>query len=305
MPEIIEIRKYADFLKKILKNKYIIDINILKGRYLKYGPFKLYDELKEKLPIKVLDIKTKGKFLYFVLENDYYIGTTLGLSGGWVYLPNSTKKFKFPILIDNIENLGNYDINLYKKIALNNRNIEFKLDKGLLYFYDSLSFGTIKIFNSKILINKKLDSIGPDIMNTEETTFQVFENQLLLKKNLEKYIGVVLMDQKVISGIGNYLRSDILWCSKISPFRKVKDLTKKELKEIYKYTIILTWGDYDFKYAVNKGIIKKSSKLPKDYKRIFFAYKQKEDIYKNAIVKELLYEGSQKRFIYWSVERQK
>lgn len=304
MPEIIEIHKYADFLKKILKNKYINYINILKGRYLKHGPFELYNELKDKLPIKVLDIKTKGKFLYFILENDYYLGTTLGLSGGWVYLPYSTKKFKFPILIDNVENLGNYNIDRYRKIALNNLNIEFITDKGILYFYDSLSFGTIKIFD-KILINKKLDSIGPDIMDTEETTFQVFENQLLLKRNLEKYIGVVLMDQKVISGIGNYLRSDILWCSKISPFRKVKDLNKEELKEIYKYTIILTWGDYDFQFAVNKRIIKKSSKLPKDYKRIFFAYKQKEDIYKNAIVKELLYEGSQKRFIYWSMERQK
>ena len=35
MPEVIEIRKYADFLKKIIKNKYLNELNILKGRYTK------------------------------------------------------------------------------------------------------------------------------------------------------------------------------------------------------------------------------------------------------------------------------
>jgi len=32
------------------------------------------------------------------------------------------------------------------------------------------------------------------------------------------------MNQKIISGIGNYLCADFLWYSKISAFRKVKDL---------------------------------------------------------------------------------
>jgi hypothetical protein len=36
MPEIIEIRKYADFIIKNLKNKYIINITILNGRYKKH-----------------------------------------------------------------------------------------------------------------------------------------------------------------------------------------------------------------------------------------------------------------------------
>ena len=66
MPEVVEVRKYADFLNKILKNKNIIEINILQGRYKKYGPIERYNQLKDKLPIKVLDIKTKGKFLYFI-----------------------------------------------------------------------------------------------------------------------------------------------------------------------------------------------------------------------------------------------
>ncbi len=36
MPEIIEVRRYADFLMKNLKNNKIINIKILKGRYKKH-----------------------------------------------------------------------------------------------------------------------------------------------------------------------------------------------------------------------------------------------------------------------------
>jgi formamidopyrimidine-DNA glycosylase len=107
------------------------------------------------------------------------------------------------------------------------------------------------------------------------------------------------MNQKVISGIGNYLRSDILWLSRIDPFRLVKDLTEKEIKRIYQNTRLLTWGDYHFKKAVKLKIIKEDDKLPIHYKRNFFVYDQKEDIYGNPVIKKELYEGTQKRFIYF------
>jgi formamidopyrimidine-DNA glycosylase len=183
-------------------------------------------------------------------------------------------------------------------------NIEIKINGGILYYYDSLSFGTMKIVNSKIELEKKLNTIAPDIMD-KNTTYDVFKKQILKKNNLNKVIGIVLMNQKVISGIGNYLRSDILWLSRISPYRKISDITEKELKLIYKNAKLLTWGDYNRKYAIKKNIIKNNNKLPKNYKRNFFVYMQEKDIYGNKVLKEELYEGSQKRFIYWVVEIQK
>lgn len=47
MPEIIEIKKYADFIKKYMQNKKIQSINILKGRYKTHGSFEKYNELKK------------------------------------------------------------------------------------------------------------------------------------------------------------------------------------------------------------------------------------------------------------------
>jgi formamidopyrimidine-DNA glycosylase len=81
MPEINEVRQYADFLNSKLKNKNIIQFNILNGRYKKHGPFENYNELIKNTPIKVIDIKTKGKFLYMILSNNlkvpYYSSSSL------------------------------------------------------------------------------------------------------------------------------------------------------------------------------------------------------------------------------------
>jgi len=301
MPEINEVRTYADFLNEQLKNKKIIEINILNGRYKKHGPFALYHELKNHLPLKVLNVQTKGKFLYFTLENNYFIFSTLGLSGGWVFLNNSTHKYQHPEML---EYLQKEKMDTYLETSLKHLNVEFKTDHGSIYFYDTLSFGTLKVIKSQKELDKKLNTIGSDIME-ESTTFEVFQERINKKINSIKPIGNVLMNQKIISGIGNYLRADILWLSKISPFRKVKDVTETELKSIYKNAKLLTWGSYDYKKAIKLNIIDKSSKLPSDYKRDFFVYYEDKDIYGNPVTKEELYEGKQKRFIYWVKSRQK
>jgi formamidopyrimidine-DNA glycosylase len=302
MPEVTEVRKYADFIKKKLKNQTLTKVNILKGRYKKHKPFENYAQLTKNLPLKILDIKTKGKFMYFILEKGFYLFCTLGLRGGWVYLKDSKSvNYIFPDLVDY---LGDFEIEKYKKVALNHLNVEFITTNGILYFFDHLSFGTLKVAYKKEDLDKKLASLAPDIMDTE-TTLQVFKDQILKPKNLNKPIGIVLMDQKIISGIGNYLRADILWLSKISPFRKVKDLTDSELEVIYNNSRLLTWGDYDREYAIKHHLIKRTDKIPKDYKREFFVYFQDEDIYGNPVIKKELYEGSQKRTIYWVKNVQK
>ena len=303
MPEINEIKKYADFLNSILKNKKIIGINILNGRYKKHKPFQLYKELKNHLPLKVIDIKTKGKFLYINFEkkiNKYTLFSTLGLSGGWVYFKNNN--FYFPL-----ENnfLDKKIVSTYERDALNHLNVEFILEnRNILYFYDKLSFGTMKVVDNQEEINKKLTSIGPDILNNK-TDFKLFFNNIMLEKNREKAIGNVLMNQKIISGIGNYLRADILWLSKISPFRKIKDLSKSEIRKIYKNMKFLVWSIYDYKEGVKRGFIIKDRKTPFNYNRDFFVYKEETDIYGHTVIKEELYEGSKKRFIYWIPEYQK
>ena len=272
----------------------------------------------------------------------FYLFNTLGLSGGWTLKANiksefakcdvcyymkhdekdgthtntntntntNTSIFTYPIIIEYITDASQ---NEWFQRALNHLNVEFVTDKKLkrdthlkFYFYDQLSFGTLKAVEdddgSMTVLKKKLSELGPDLLDSK-TTFEVFKTQITKGVNKKKPIGNVIVNQKLVSGVGNYLRADALWMAKISPFRKVEDVTDKEMEILYWSIISLIWGDYNFKEGMKRGVIK--YKVPENYKKDFFIYRQEKDINGNKIIKEELYEGSQKRFIYWVKDIQK
>lgn len=276
MPEIVEVKKYADLIKKNTYNKILLDIKILNGRYIKHGPFAFYTEIIQLLPLTIINIDTKGKFMYITLQNGYSIGITLGLSGGWIFKP----------IKNSLDNLNKH------------LNIAFIFESGILFFYDKLSFGTVSIYVNTIILNKKLETIGTDIMCIN-TTFDTFKERIFNVKNNDKMIGNLLLNQKIISGVGNYLRADSLWLSKISPFRKIKDLSNNELYMLFYNIRLLTWTIYDYNLAIKLNIINILDKLPVDYNQHFLIYNKKYDCYNNVIIKAKLHEGSQIRYIYW------
>ena len=322
MPEVIEVRKFADIVSENIIGKTITHINILKGRYKK-KIFDGYNDLIKALPLKIEAIHTKGKFTYMTfvsVNNDnkkFYLFNTLGLSGGWTlksdkksnfakckncnYFEREKDIFTYPSLLDYISKNNQTK---WFETELKHLNVEFITNyKNIsFYFYDQLSFGTLKAvdcnINGETILEKKLKELGPDLLD-DTTTFELFKLQLRKKVNESKAIGNVIVNQKIISGVGNYLRADSLWMSKLSPFRKVKDTTDDELKTLYDSIIGLIWGDYNYEFAIKKKYIKSSLKLPHHYNRDFFIYNHIKDIYNNTIQKEELYEGSQKRFIYW------
>ena len=135
----------------------------------------------------------------------FYIGFTLGLSGEWFYKKDNSDKMTHEI---HPEIFSKDEINVYMNNALKHITVEFHFESEILYFYDQLSFGTIKIFNEEEL-NNKLNTIGLDIMN-ENTTLEMFINKINQINNSKKVIGNILLNQKIISGVGNYLRDGYL-----------------------------------------------------------------------------------------------
>ncbi len=72
--------------------------------------------------------------------------------------------------------------------------------------------------------------VGPEPL-TKEFTLQVCTDQFL--KRPARAIKEVLLDQKIISGIGNIYSDEALWLAGIHPLRKVRDITKTEMKKLY------------------------------------------------------------------------
>jgi hypothetical protein len=96
--------------------------------------------------------------------------------------------------------------------------------------------------------------------------------------------------------------------SGISPFRKVSELEDKEIESLFWNIRALVWGDYDYAEGEKKGYFKhgrSTIKVPRNYDMDFFVYRKDKDINGEKVIKEELFEGSQKRFIYWVKKVQK
>lgn len=309
MPEGVEVRRFADMISKHTKGKQLTDIEILAGRYKKHKEFEGFDLLKAHLPLKMKSAQTKGKLIYMTMtdkhDKEFYLLSTLGLSGGWTFTEVKYEPDSILMSLDDfdmpkvLEYIGAKTLREYHMKTLDHLNVRFEFSgHNELYFYDTLSFGTLKATDDDTVLAKKLKELGPDILD-ETTTMEVFIQQVRKKTHAEKAIGNVIVNQKVISGIGNYLRADGLWMAKVSPFRKVNKMTDDELSAIFKSIKALVLGDYDAKMGKEQGYIAPATKLPTHYKRDFFVYREKTDVDGNPVTKEELFEGSQKRFIYW------
>lgn len=259
MPEGPEIKFYYEHMKSF-KGKTLKSIEILSGRYIKNPLGNIYNNLLHQLPLKINDIGVKGKAIWWKLSNGYGIVFTHGMTGGWVF-----------------NNNNNNDI--YSNGWFNKKynRIKFKINKNVFYFNDMRSFGTFQIYKTEELFNKKLESIGPSIL--EKPSKEIVYKKLF--RNPNKEIGIALMEQKKISGIGNYLRADILWKSKISPHRLIKSLSDDEKEILYKNMIKIPMKHY-------KYMMKYNQLYPNSRDNIFLVYFKDKDPYGNKVIREKL-----------------
>lgn len=87
-----------------------------------------------------------------------------------------------------------------------------------------------------------LARLGPDPLNPDESG-EEFERFASRVGRSGTPIGQLLMNQEVISGIGNVYRAEILFRAKISPFTPGKALSKRQLETIWRDSVhLLEWG---------------------------------------------------------------
>jgi len=99
---------------------------------------------------------------------------------------------------------------------------------------------------------KRLNSfLGPDPLRDDWDEDEAIKRIRIYK---DKKIGVVLLDQSVIAGIGNILRNEILFRAKVHPERFIYSLSDEEIKRIVR--IAKELSDKFLKIKLKKGRIK-------------------------------------------------
>lgn len=101
-----------------------------------------------------------------------------------------------------------------------------------LAFSDLRKFGKVFIFDTENEATiEDLMHLGPDPL-IDNFTYAVMKKQLMLRPNGK--IKQVLMDQHVISGIGNIYSDEMLWASDIHPLSIVANIPEAALKKLYR-----------------------------------------------------------------------
>ena len=221
MPEIVEVRLTTEYLNKMLGNKIITDWGFISGQYEEAYP-KGFEDFSKYLPYIVEEVKCKGKLIYITCFNEYhrfFIIHSLRLTGSWREKPDNCSRWYIEF-----ENGGN---------------------RRKLWLRDPRSMATLHFTENEDILTSTLSKLGPDIM-TEEFTLQIWKK--LVQDHKNKNITSFLMDQYILSGIGNYIKAEVLYYAKISPMRKVGTLSENESEKLFEAIRIIPRLSYN-----NKG----------------------------------------------------
>ena len=148
-------------------------------------------------------------------------------------------------------------------------------------------------------LEKKLSSLGPDLLSGE-VSLKEFRESLRKGSRKNKPISQLLMDQSVVSGVGNYLKAEILYSTKISPHRLCKDISEEELQSLLYASTSIMKRSYESGGATIKNY-KSTSGKNGVYTRRFAVYNQKTDPLGYTVVRE---KTADKRTTHWVPELQ-
>jgi len=80
------------------------------------------------------------------------------------------------------------------------------------------------------LHGRSLRRLGPDILADPPDLDRIVAN--LRREHGAREVGDALLDQRVVSGIGNVWRAEALWRARVSPWRPLGSLDANELREV-------------------------------------------------------------------------
>lgn len=208
MPELPEVETIKETLQQLIVNKQIEDVKVHWPKIIK-AP----DDIEQfKLLLQgetFRHLSRKGKYILFYL--DHYV------------------------LISHLRMEGKYRVVKGNEPVQKHTHVIFSfMDGDELRYNDVRKFGTMHLYPiGEELHLPPLNKLAPDPFE-EAFTFDYFFQKL---KKTDRFIKNVLLDQTVVSGLGNIYVDETLFKAGVHPLSRSSRLTKKEIQNIYKQAI--------------------------------------------------------------------
>ncbi|MCL5784041.1 MAG: bifunctional DNA-formamidopyrimidine glycosylase/DNA-(apurinic or apyrimidinic site) lyase [Patescibacteria group bacterium] len=215
MPELPEVETIRRGLEKKILGLTLKKIEVLTPKSVLFNPQKPQGQ-------KVLEVWRKAKMLGINLTGDISLVFHLKMTGQLILTQKKERVIG-----------GHPTPDMRGPLPNSSTRAVFEFDSSKLYFNDQRRFGWVKLFRTSQLEGdnfKKLGELGPEPLEPG-FSWELLKTNLL--KHKSKPIKVVLMDQSVVSGVGNIYASEVLFAARIDPRRKVSNLSDREFKKLY------------------------------------------------------------------------
>lgn len=210
MPEGPEIRRAADAIERALIADPVNEI------FFAFAHLKPYEEqLKGD---RVTHIETHGKAMLIRFASHLNIYTHNQLYGTWVIRP----AHDYP------------ETKRQLRLAIHNER-----SSALLYSASEIQVLT----DEEIPYHPFLRRLGPDVLDSATTVQQVVD-RLKNKQFYRKSLAGLLLDQGFLCGLGNYLRSEVLFVARVHPTLKPANCSDAQITALAEGAIALTRQSY-------------------------------------------------------------
>jgi formamidopyrimidine-DNA glycosylase len=204
MPELPEVETVRKAVARLISGKSISQVRVLGKRVVKGAS---QGQMREKLLGKRIEgCLRRGKYL-ILRGADFLLLVHFGMSGSLIFFPRGRPPQKHTHLVIGFD------------------------DRSELHYHDPRTFGRIRLYPPRSFAQiPSLAELGPEPLN-ENLSWRTLGDAFCRRKAPIKQ---VIMDQRVIAGIGNIYASEILFHSSIHPQKAARDLTTPELKRLHK-----------------------------------------------------------------------
>ncbi len=228
MPEGPEIRRAADKIAKVIQHQVIEHIEV---GLPNLEPF--ISKLKGRV---VTEVETRGKAMITHFDNRLSIYSHNQLYGKWL----TSERGKYP------------NTNRSLRLALHTIS-----HSAILYSASDISVWERGDLHRQPLLSK----LGPDVLH-QETSASVIQQRLISKRFKNRSLSSLYLDQHFLAGVGNYLRSEILFDCSLHPEKKPAQLTEQQLSQLALSTLSITMRSYKTGGYTVSGSILNSIRTP-------------------------------------------
>lgn len=226
MPEGPEVSRMADEVKQFFLGKKCTKIEIKSGKYSRHGLPDNFNQFENDLPLTLANVQVHGKFMWITWEkNNKFLWDNwvqFGMTG--YFCSPSFQKTSIPHIRkpEEAQECGKHG------------HVWFYFENNeVLVYSDQRNFGLLRWVPEPELTQKYVSDLGPDPL--QENLNKEWWKLQKEKRSQKIDLATLLLDQTFVAGIGNYMRSEILWKANLHPERTWGSLNEKEFNTLLTY----------------------------------------------------------------------